>query len=181
MESRTIQLTPAAHKHGNLNIRPRGKDFFPPDVFGGPSKKTSHSVPIILKVDGLPNPIQTDIPKDTAGKPRWLFRERAWVKKFVNINKLKPGDVVTISRIDNRIYKVIPGNGVSIMTPEIATLTEKHTHKTVQLHKQPDAKQLDISYIRTCNCPKTHINCLTPKEWLKRQLGVRQFNYRSPL
>ena len=39
MESRVIKLTPAAHKHGNLNLSACGKDFFPPDVFGGPSKK----------------------------------------------------------------------------------------------------------------------------------------------
>ncbi len=40
MESRTIQLTEAAKKHGNLNIRACGKDFFPLDVFGGSSKKS---------------------------------------------------------------------------------------------------------------------------------------------
>ena len=64
MDSCVIQLTPAAKKYGNLNIRPCGKDFFPPDVFGGPSIKAGIGIPIILKVDGLPNPIETDIPKD---------------------------------------------------------------------------------------------------------------------
>ncbi|OHB66899.1 MAG: hypothetical protein A2Y76_10790 [Planctomycetes bacterium RBG_13_60_9] len=39
MDSRVIQLTHAAHKDGNLNIRSCGRDFFPPDVFGGPAKK----------------------------------------------------------------------------------------------------------------------------------------------
>jgi len=177
MESRTIELTKADITNNKLNIRPCGKDFFPNDVFGSPSKKNSPGVPITLKVDGLPNPIQTDIPKDATGRPRWLFRERAWVKKFVHVNKLKPSDVVTISRIDNRTYKVIPGNGASTMTPEVATLTEKHTQKTVQLHKPRDVKQLDIAHMRMCNCPKTHINCITPKEWLKCQLGVWQFTY----
>ena len=38
---------------------------------------------------------------------------------------------------------------------------------------------LSIGYIRTCNCAKTHINCMTPKEWLKSQLGVWQFYYES--
>jgi DNA modification methylase len=39
------------------------------------------------------------------------------------------------------------------------------------------SKQLDIGYERTCDCPANHINCLTPKEWIKSQLGVWQFNY----
>lgn len=32
---------------------------------------------------------------------------------------------------------------------------------------------------RTCNCPETHINCLTAKEWLKNQIGVWQFFYEK--
>lgn len=40
-------------------------------------------------------------------------------------------------------------------------------------------KKLNINYQRTCHCEPTHINCLTPKEWLKRQLGVWQFNYEA--
>lgn len=39
--------------------------------------------------------------------------------------------------------------------------------------------KLDIGYTRSCSCDPTHINCLTPKEWLKCQLGVWQFSYES--
>lgn len=39
--------------------------------------------------------------------------------------------------------------------------------------------KLNISHHRTCTCQPTHINCMTPKEWLKTQLGVWQFNYES--
>jgi DNA modification methylase len=38
---------------------------------------------------------------------------------------------------------------------------------------------LSIGFSRTCDCPKTHINCMTPKDWLKSQLGVWQFAYES--
>lgn len=111
MESRAIQLTPAAHKHGNLNIRSCGKDFFPPDAFGGPSRKAGLGVPITLQVDGLPNPIETDIPRDNkTGKARWIFRKRKWVKDFVRCHKLHPNDTVTIERVDKRTYKVNPNN-----------------------------------------------------------------------
>jgi hypothetical protein len=179
MESCTIQLTPAAHKHGNLNIQLCGIDFFPSDVFGGPSRKAGLGAPIILQVDGLSDVIETDIPKDAGGKPRWLFRERAWVKKFVRIHKLKPGDVVTISHIANRTYKVIPGNGVATMPSEVTTLTGKQIHKAVQLHRPRDTKQLDIEHVRTCNCPKNHINCLIPKNWVRDQVAIWELYYEK--
>lgn len=40
-------------------------------------------------------------------------------------------------------------------------------------------KYLDISTERSCNCPPTHINCMTAKEWLKSQLGVWEFFYEG--
>ena len=46
---------------------------------------------------------------------------------------------------------------------------------TVQLQ----SKRLTIGYKRTCSCPPNHLNCMTPKEWIKSQLGVWQFNYES--
>lgn len=39
--------------------------------------------------------------------------------------------------------------------------------------------QLNIGYQRTCSCKPSHINCMTPKQWLKSQLGVWQFNYEA--
>ncbi len=41
------------------------------------------------------------------------------------------------------------------------------------------SKILDIDYKRICKCGPTNINCLTPKEWLKSQIGVWQFFYES--
>ncbi|MBI2932606.1 MAG: site-specific DNA-methyltransferase [Planctomycetes bacterium] len=32
---------------------------------------------------------------------------------------------------------------------------------------------------RACSCPPKHLNCLTPKEWMKAQLGVWQFYYEG--
>ncbi|MGQ4810216.1 hypothetical protein NKDENANG_03665 [Candidatus Entotheonellaceae bacterium PAL068K] len=39
--------------------------------------------------------------------------------------------------------------------------------------------KLNISFKRLCDCPPTHINCLTAKEWLKSQLGIWQFTYEK--
>src|SRR3972149_3721483 len=41
------------------------------------------------------------------------------------------------------------------------------------------SKKIDIPFHRTCSCKPTHINCQTPKEWIKSQLGVWQFNYEK--
>jgi DNA modification methylase len=41
------------------------------------------------------------------------------------------------------------------------------------------SKYLDIDYKRNCDCKPTNINCLTPKDWLKSQLGVWQFTYEK--
>lgn len=89
MDSRVIKLTSAAHKHGNLNLSRCGRDFFPKDVYGGSSRAKGHGVPITIKVIGLNKAIKTDIPTDNkTGRPRWLFRRRGWVKKFVKVLKL---------------------------------------------------------------------------------------------
>ena len=40
-------------------------------------------------------------------------------------------------------------------------------------------KPLVIHYIRTCNCPSNHINCLTAKEWLVDQIAIWNFYYEK--
>jgi len=126
MESRTIQLTEAAHKYGNLNILPCGKEFFPPDVFGGPSRKTGLGTLITLRVQGIPEPIKTDIPTDgKTHKPRWLFRERAWVKKFVRIHNLKEGDTIVVTRIAKRKYLINPNGRGTLLQKYLLPITRK--------------------------------------------------------
>ncbi len=180
MESRTIQLTPAAFKYGNLNLSSCGEDFFPSDVFGGPSKKAGFGTPIIIKADGLSNPIKTDIPTDgKSRKPRWIFRERKWIKDFVSCNKLHANDTVTIERLDERTYRLSPNNH-NTQIVETEHKTTKCKTSTPQYSVTKIRKNLlDIGYNRTCNCPENHINCLAAKEWLKCQLGVWQFSYEG--
>jgi DNA modification methylase len=40
-------------------------------------------------------------------------------------------------------------------------------------------KPLDIGYKRACNCPPSHINCLTPKEWVRSQVAIWEFSYEK--
>jgi DNA modification methylase len=57
--------------------------------------------------------------------------------------------------------------------------------EVVELKKIPMGKKeihqnkLNINYKRMCHCGPTHINCLTPKDWLKSQIGVWQFFYEA--
>jgi len=39
--------------------------------------------------------------------------------------------------------------------------------------------KLNLEYKRICNCQPTHINCMTPKDCLKSQLGVWEFFYEK--
>lgn len=109
MESGVVEITKSAIREGRFDIRNCGRDFFPKDAFGKSSRAKGLGVPITLKVAGLSEPVKTDIPADSkSDRPRWIFRERAWVKDFVRANGLIPGDKVLIRHISNRTYEVIP-------------------------------------------------------------------------
>lgn len=41
------------------------------------------------------------------------------------------------------------------------------------------SKKLQISHLKTCNCPLNHINCLSAKEWMKNQVALWEFHYES--
>ena len=110
MESRVIKLTEGAIRNNKLNIRDCGLEFFPHDVLGGCTEKQIGNQ-ITINAAGLLGPIKTDIPTDRkTGKPRWIFRKRSWVKKFVLYHKLRPDDIVRITRINERTYEVSPDN-----------------------------------------------------------------------
>jgi len=41
------------------------------------------------------------------------------------------------------------------------------------------SKPLKIGYKRTCNCPKSHISCVTAKEWVKGMVTIQTFYYEG--
>lgn len=51
--------------------------------------------------------------------------------------------------------------------------------KKESVDKKQASRKLSINHKRACDCPPTHINCLSAKEWLKAQLGVWQFFYET--
>lgn len=40
-------------------------------------------------------------------------------------------------------------------------------------------RPIPITHDKTCSCKSSHLNCMSPKEWLKSQLGVWQFAYEK--
>lgn len=57
------------------------------------------------------------------------------------------------------------GSATALLSPEVRTREE--------------VGFLDVGYVKTCECSPNHINCLTPKEWMKSQIGVWQFFYEG--
>jgi len=41
------------------------------------------------------------------------------------------------------------------------------------------ARKLSIEHGKLCDCKPNHINCMTPKEWIKSQIGIWEFYYES--
>ena len=143
MESRTIQLSSTDIDNEKLNIRPCGLDFFPQGILGG-SNRNKPGTLITLKVAGLKDTITTDIPTEKTGAIRWFFRRRKWITHFVNQHGLSAGDSVVITRLDEKTYEIIPGNGHSNIKNgdlpfiENKTTTDvKNTHNVVKLHQSP--------------------------------------------
>lgn len=69
------------------------------------------------------------------------------------------------------------------MTPQkkIAEETEPNCHLPHKINEGDSLYQtkLPIMFERTCECRLNNLNCMTPKEWLKSQIGVWQFSYEG--
>lgn len=64
---------------------------------------------LLLDVDGLAQPILTDIPTEAGtAKPRRFFRKRAWVREFYQKHGIKPGDTISIERISSHHFRISP-------------------------------------------------------------------------
>ncbi|TWT44549.1 hypothetical protein RAS1_09640 [Phycisphaerae bacterium RAS1] len=75
-------------------------DFFPADCYGAPSSAGRIGELLRLDVEGLAEPVWTDIPTDAnTGKPRRFSRKRAWVREFFEKHGIKPDDTNTMDRI----------------------------------------------------------------------------------
>jgi DNA polymerase-3 subunit epsilon len=84
-------------------------DFFPADCYGPSSEKEGTGKMLRLDVQGLTEPVYTDIPTEAgSGKPRRFFRKRGWVREFFKLHKIGPGDTVAIEREGTHHYSIQP-------------------------------------------------------------------------
>ena len=84
-------------------------DFFPKECYGRPKKHTGAGKHLTLVVQGLDEPVTTDIGiNGSNGKPRNFFRNRRWVTRFFKKHDLREGDVVAIERLDKFTYRIYP-------------------------------------------------------------------------
>jgi DNA (cytosine-5)-methyltransferase 1 len=84
-------------------------DFFPIECYGASKKENGPGTEMTLLIEGLPEPVKTDISREADNRrPRNFFRDRKWVKKFITRHDLQEGDVVAIERIDSLTYRVYP-------------------------------------------------------------------------
>jgi len=108
-KKRLLRVTDGNIRQNHLYVS-QHLDFFPPDILGPSSlsgKLNGRAIHILL--DGVNETIKTDIPTDNAtGKPRRMFRKRAWVRQFFEHHNIKGGDLLALQRTSKRKYRLYP-------------------------------------------------------------------------
>jgi DNA modification methylase len=61
------------------------------------------------------------------------------------------------------------------MNQQTTTQLPRTIHEGDELFRS----RIEIPYEKTCDCKPNHLNCLTAKQWLKRQIGVWEFYYEG--
>ncbi len=105
---RLICVTAGNLRQNHLNLTGH-TDFFPADCYGSATKNGKRGKLLRLDVDGIAEPVMTDIPTEArSGKPRRFFRDRAWAREFFSKYGIKPGDTVAIERISSHRFRITP-------------------------------------------------------------------------
>ncbi|MBX3360461.1 MAG: DNA cytosine methyltransferase [Phycisphaeraceae bacterium] len=113
-KKRLIQVTEANVRNGHLYLTGH-LGFFPAACFGASSKKGPLGQMLTLEVTGLKTPVMTDIPTESeGGEPRKFFRNRAWVREFFRVSRIKAGDYVMLEKLDRFRIRVSPATAKDI-------------------------------------------------------------------
>lgn len=84
-------------------------DFFPEECYGASNKKKGTGKALTLNIEGLKEPVLTDIARNgTNGNPRNFFRKRGWVRKFFAKHEIREGDVLAVERLGKFKYRIYP-------------------------------------------------------------------------
>jgi DNA (cytosine-5)-methyltransferase 1 len=137
---RLIRITEANLRNGHLYLTGH-LGFFPADALGSPSKAGPLGRMLTLEVEGLKEPVQTDIPTDAkTGAPRKFFRNRAWVSAFFKAAKIKAGDFVVLEKTDRFQLRVARARQIDIERhDEINVARAKRKSAAMQLNSEDEA------------------------------------------
>jgi hypothetical protein len=105
---RLISITEGNLRNHHLYIT-ECRGFFPKECRGQSSAKKGTGQKLTLVVEGLSDPIETDIAGNGKNEhTRNFFRKRAWVGQFIEKHQLQAGDVIAIERVNALTYHVYP-------------------------------------------------------------------------
>jgi len=105
-EIRLLRVTAGNLRQNHLYVTGH-YDFFPDDIVGTSKRNGRKSGYIEITLDGLKEPIYTDIGSDPkTGKPRGFLRDRASVKRFFKHHEIKPGAMLALKRVSDRQYEL---------------------------------------------------------------------------
>ncbi len=111
---RLISVNGANLRNAHLYISGH-HDFFPEECYGASNKKGVLGTQMTLVVEGLPEPVKTDIARDgTNGRRRNFFRNRRWVRQFYKRHSIQEGDVIAIEKTGPLTYRVYPFESKSV-------------------------------------------------------------------
>ena len=111
---RLVTVNPANLEHKHIYISGH-HDFFPRAAYGGSSKKKGIGKELTLLVEGLSEPVVTDIAaRGDNGAPRSFFRKRGWVRRFFEKHDIRQGDVIAIEKTGSFTYRIYPFESKSV-------------------------------------------------------------------
>jgi len=100
-----------AVSQGNLNnghVYWKGiRDWIPEECFGAPSPAEGLGRCVRLDLEGITEPIFTDIGRNPDGSKRGHFRERSAIRKFFKLHSLRAGSVLLFERISDLHFRVL--------------------------------------------------------------------------
>jgi hypothetical protein len=106
--SRTLTITQGNLNNHHLYLK-EILDFFPEDVFGGSVQATAGCR--MIRIHWGREVVETDI-----DRTKTIFRKRAWVARFFQAYRVRPGDRLLLERLEPYVYRLTPIRQTSVVS-----------------------------------------------------------------
>lgn len=173
---RLIEVTEANVRNGQLYLT-GNLGFFPAACFGSSSKNGPLGRSLTLEVEGLTEPVLTDIPTESdSSEPRRFFRNRSWVPKFFEACRIKPGDFVTLEKLARFRIRIAPSSEADVKTH--LSLAERRETREAALEKNGQAANGPKTYRWPTKAPKAEFHPATKPD-PKGLVAIERVNWKS--